>query len=200
MGAPSALHRPFPRPLVDFLPPLSFILLVPSPHPLVVRYCQQIVRIQGSSHPIPPVHLPRSYRILHNSHSLPVSHSMKRYADQPYGTQTAAAPKRHRTTRSGHSIDASVPTPAVDTLPEPGRSPDTTPGDGKQQNSEPVTSSKSKAPPPPFTEVDSVRMQAEPFRLATAELPIDLVRCLWSHGINRELDRNHVNHLYRAFS
>lgn len=124
---------------------------------------------------------------------------MKRYADQLYAAQTAAAPKRHRSTRSGHSTDASVPTPAADTLPEPERGPNTTPGDGEQQISNLVTSSKPKAPPSPFTEVDSVRMQAEPFRLATAELPIDLVSCSWSHGTNRELDHNHINHLYRAF-
>lgn len=42
-------------------------------------------------------------------------------------------------------------------------------------------------------------MQAEPYRLATAELPVNVLNCLWSSGTNRELDHNHVNYLYRAF-
>lgn len=133
------------------------------------------------------------------SQSSPASHNMKRHADQLHAAQAAAAPKRHRSTRSGHSTDTSDPTLTADTLPEPERGLNTTPVDREQQISELVTSSKSKAPPAPFTEVDSIRMQAEPFRLATAELPIDLVSCSWSHGTNRELDHNHVNNLYRAF-
>ncbi|KAL6355264.1 hypothetical protein LRP88_10850 [Fusarium phalaenopsidis] len=56
-----------------------------------------------------------------------------------------------------------------------------------------------KPPPPSFTEVDSLRKQAEPYRLAVAELPIHLLHSAWSRGNNRPLDRNHVAHLCRSF-
>ncbi|KAJ9413916.1 hypothetical protein QL093DRAFT_2569888 [Fusarium oxysporum] len=53
--------------------------------------------------------------------------------------------------------------------------------------------------PQTFTEVDSLRKQAEPYRLAVAELPIHLLDFSWSRGSNRPLDRNHVAHLCRSF-
>ncbi|UPK91321.1 hypothetical protein LCI18_002256 [Fusarium solani-melongenae] len=56
-----------------------------------------------------------------------------------------------------------------------------------------------KPSPPLFTEVDSVRRQAEPYRLATAQFPINLLTSSWSRGNNRPLDRNHVAHLCRSF-
>lgn len=66
--------------------------------------------------------------------------------------------------------------------------------------SSPSKPAKSPKPPPPsFTEVDSLRKQAEPYRLAVAELPIHLLHSAWSRGNNRPLDRNHVAHLCRSF-
>ncbi|KAF5230268.1 hypothetical protein FAUST_9889 [Fusarium austroamericanum] len=59
--------------------------------------------------------------------------------------------------------------------------------------------SKPKAPLPPFTEIDSIRKQAEPYRLAIAHLPISALNCSWSHSANRELDPNHVNQLFQSF-
>lgn len=63
--------------------------------------------------------------------------------------------------------------------------------------SKPVKSPKPS--PPSFIEVDSLRRQAEPYRLAVAELPIHLLESSWSRGNNRPLDRNHVAHLCRSF-
>ncbi|KAF5965913.1 hypothetical protein FCOIX_12717 [Fusarium coicis] len=64
----------------------------------------------------------------------------------------------------------------------------------------PTKPAKSPKPSPPsFTEVDSLRKQAEPYRLAVAELPIHLLDSSWSRGSNRPLDRNHVAHLCRSF-
>ncbi|EXA30946.1 hypothetical protein FOVG_17723 [Fusarium oxysporum f. sp. pisi HDV247] len=60
-------------------------------------------------------------------------------------------------------------------------------------------SNSQKSPPPSFTEVDSLRKQAEPYRLAIAELPIHLLDSSWSRGSNRPLDRNHIAHLCRSF-
>jgi hypothetical protein len=44
-----------------------------------------------------------------------------------------------------------------------------------------------------------VRRQAKPYRLAIAELPINLLTSSWSRSNNRPLDRNHVAHLCRSF-
>ncbi|OBS15077.1 hypothetical protein FPOA_14091 [Fusarium poae] len=66
----------------------------------------------------------------------------------------------------------------------------------------PSPSKPAKSPkpsPPSFTEVDSLRKQAEPYRLAVAELPIHVLDSSWSRGSNRPLDRNHVAHLCRSF-
>ncbi|RGP70121.1 hypothetical protein FSPOR_4233 [Fusarium sporotrichioides] len=56
-----------------------------------------------------------------------------------------------------------------------------------------------KPAPPSFTEVDSLRKQAEPYRLAVAELPIHLLDSSWSRSSNKPLDRNHSAHLCRSF-
>jgi hypothetical protein len=72
---------------------------------------------------------------------------------------------------------------------------------GHQQ--QPSSSDSAKSPKPfplSFTEVDSVRRQAEPYRLAIAEFPINLLASSWSRSNNRPLDRNHVAHLCRSFS
>jgi hypothetical protein len=66
----------------------------------------------------------------------------------------------------------------------------------------PSPSKPAKSPkpsPPSFTEVDSLRKQAEPYRLAVAELPVHLLDSSWSRGSNRPLDHNHVAHLCRSF-
>jgi hypothetical protein len=44
-----------------------------------------------------------------------------------------------------------------------------------------------------------VRRQAEGYRLAVAEFPVDLLTSSWSHGSNRPVDGNHVAHLCRTF-
>ncbi|KAG5746171.1 hypothetical protein H9Q70_011136 [Fusarium xylarioides] len=71
---------------------------------------------------------------------------------------------------------------------------------GHQQQPSSSDSAKSPKPSPQsFTEVDSVRRQAEPYRLAIAEFPINLLTSSWSRSKNRPLDRNHVAHLCRSF-
>ncbi|KFA53719.1 hypothetical protein S40293_09646 [Stachybotrys chartarum IBT 40293] len=78
---------------------------------------------------------------------------------------------------------------------------DGTPGDTTARGSYGADSRKAA-----FTETDSiqkpdsVRKQAEPYRLAVAILPIDLLNQSWSQGSNRDLDRNRVAHLCRSFS
>lgn len=85
------------------------------------------------------------------------------------------------------STPPSLP-PVVDDIPS------------SQTSSSPSKPVKSPKPSPPsFTEVDSLRKQAEPYRLAVAELPIHLLDSSWSRGNNRPLDRNHIAHLCRSF-
>ncbi|KAJ9413922.1 hypothetical protein QL093DRAFT_2107741, partial [Fusarium oxysporum] len=87
----------------------------------------------------------------------------------------------------------------------PSTSPSLTPvvNDIPSSSSPPPSPSKPAKSPKPapqtFTEVDSLRKQAEPYRLAVAELPIHLLDFSWSRGSNRPLDRNHVAHLCRSF-
>ncbi|KAJ9412801.1 hypothetical protein QL093DRAFT_2595038 [Fusarium oxysporum] len=87
------------------------------------------------------------------------------------------------------SIHFSLLTPVVNDIPSSSSPP-------------PSPSKPAKSPKPApqtFTEVDSLRKQAEPYRLAVAELPIHLLDFSWSRGSNRPLDRNHVAHLCRSF-
>ncbi|KAH7182232.1 hypothetical protein DER46DRAFT_670688 [Fusarium sp. MPI-SDFR-AT-0072] len=72
-------------------------------------------------------------------------------------------------------------------------------GHQQQQPSSSDSAKPSKPSPPSFTEVNSVRRQAEPYRLAIAEFPINLLTSSWSRSTNRPLDRNHVAHLCRSF-
>lgn len=86
----------------------------------------------------------------------------------------------------------------------PSTSPSLTPvvNDIPSSSPPPSPSKPAKSPKPApqtFTEVDSLRKQAEPYRLAVAELPIHLLDFSWSRGSNRPLDRNHVAHLCRSF-
>src|SRR6185437_9907432 len=50
-----------------------------------------------------------------------------------------------------------------------------------------------------FTDVDSVRRQAQPYLLATAKFPIDALTYTWSIGSNRRVDRSHVKFLCGMF-
>ncbi|SCO47758.1 uncharacterized protein FFMR_08829 [Fusarium fujikuroi] len=72
-------------------------------------------------------------------------------------------------------------------------------GHQQQQPSSSDSAKPWKPSPPSFTEVNSVRRQAEPYRLAIAEFPINLLTSSWSRSTNRPLDRNHVAHLCRSF-
>ncbi|KAK2686126.1 hypothetical protein QWA68_015168 [Fusarium oxysporum] len=117
----------------------------------------------------------------------------------PRNSNTHARPSKRPNTTRTHPQHGSRPSstspssiPAVnDTPARPPRSP-----------SSPPYSKPAKSPrpsPQTFTEVDSLRKQAEPYRLAVAELPIHLFDSSWSRGNNRPLDRNHVAHLCRSF-
>ncbi|ENH75993.1 hypothetical protein FOC1_g10000156, partial [Fusarium oxysporum f. sp. cubense race 1] len=50
-----------------------------------------------------------------------------------------------------------------------------------------------------FTEVNSLRKQAEPYRLAVAKLPIYLLHSSWSRSSNRPLDCNYIAYLCCSF-
>jgi hypothetical protein len=50
-----------------------------------------------------------------------------------------------------------------------------------------------------FQEADSVREQARPYRLATAQLPISALTYAWSIGTNRKIDRQHAQELCSLF-
>ncbi|KAK7582957.1 hypothetical protein V3481_012251 [Fusarium oxysporum f. sp. vasinfectum] len=93
--------------------------------------------------------------------------------------------------------------PSYEPHHHPSTSPSLTPVVNDTPSSPPPSPSKPAKSPKPapqtFTEVDSLRKQAEPYRLAVAELPIHLLHSSWSRGSNRPLDRNHVAHLCRSF-
>ncbi|KAH7459119.1 hypothetical protein FOMA001_g20261 [Fusarium oxysporum f. sp. matthiolae] len=103
--------------------------------------------------------------------------------------------KRLKTTPTHPSHQPRLPTspsllPVADHVPSSSPPP-------PSPSSKPAKSPKPS--PQTFTEVDSLRKQAEPYRLAVAELPIHLLDSSWSRGSNRPLDRNHVAHLCRSF-
>ena len=50
-----------------------------------------------------------------------------------------------------------------------------------------------------FTNIKSIRQQAEPYRLATARFPIDALTPTWRIGSNRPIDTKHVQDLCRIF-
>lgn len=50
-----------------------------------------------------------------------------------------------------------------------------------------------------FQEADSVRQQAQPYRLVTARLPIAALTQTWSIGKNRRVDRQHARNLCSVF-
>lgn len=50
-----------------------------------------------------------------------------------------------------------------------------------------------------FQETDSIRKQAEPYRIATAKIPIDALTCIWTIGDNRQIDQSHVQKLCESF-
>jgi len=52
---------------------------------------------------------------------------------------------------------------------------------------------------PQFTNIKSIRQQAEPYRLATARFPIDALTSTWRIGSNRPIDTKHVQDLCRMF-
>ncbi|KAH7471456.1 hypothetical protein FOMA001_g13813 [Fusarium oxysporum f. sp. matthiolae] len=110
----------------------------------------------------------------------------------PRNPNTNPRPSKWSKTTLTHPSTSPSSIPAVnDTPTQPPRSP-----------SSPSPSKPAKSPrpsPQTFTEVDSLRKQAEPYRLAVAELPIHLLDSSWSRGNNRPLDRNHVAHLCRSF-
>jgi hypothetical protein len=122
---------------------------------------------------------------------------MKRHPTHTSDPQNGAASKRRRYTHTQPSPDVPSPAPAAAEATAPEPVPDRPPSSQQQQNSH--STKPQKPPPPSFTEADSLRKQAEPYRLAIAELPINLLNSSWSRGNNRTLDRNHVAHLCRSF-
>lgn len=50
-----------------------------------------------------------------------------------------------------------------------------------------------------FQETDSIRKQAEPYRITTAKIPIDSLTCMWAIGDNRQIDQSHVQKLCKSF-
>ena len=50
-----------------------------------------------------------------------------------------------------------------------------------------------------FTNIKSIREQAEPYRLATARFPIAALTSTWRIGSNRPIDAKHVQDLCRIF-
>jgi hypothetical protein len=50
-----------------------------------------------------------------------------------------------------------------------------------------------------FTNIKSIRQQAEPYRLATAKFPINALTSTWRIGSNRPVDTKHVQDLCRIF-
>ncbi|EGU83467.1 hypothetical protein FOPG_18980 [Fusarium oxysporum f. sp. conglutinans race 2 54008] len=110
----------------------------------------------------------------------------------PPKSNTDSRPSKRLKTTTTHP---SHHEPRLPTSPSLLPVPDDTPS--PPSPSKPVKSPKPS--PPSFTEVDSLRKQAEPYRLAVAELPIHLLHSSWSRGNNRPLDRNHVAHLCRSF-
>ncbi|KAG8664372.1 uncharacterized protein FPOAC1_013710 [Fusarium poae] len=121
---------------------------------------------------------------------------MKRYADHILDRQNRSTPAHKRprpaanpSTSSSSALHQDLPTSHEPILT-----------DIQPQLSPPPKPIKQPKPPPPsFIEVDSLRKQAQPYRLAVAELPVDLLDSSWSRGNNRALDRNHVAHLCRSF-
>lgn len=131
---------------------------------------------------------------------------MKRFSDCISDHQTQPASKRYRPTHNNpsfpdhhHHHQPSTPSPPATQPTTPGSDPPPGPSAGHQQQPSSNSTKPPKPPPPSFTEVDSLRRQAEPYRLAIAEFPIDLLTSSWSRGSNRPLDRNHVAHLCRSF-
>ncbi|KAL7939928.1 hypothetical protein V8C42DRAFT_158414 [Trichoderma barbatum] len=53
--------------------------------------------------------------------------------------------------------------------------------------------------PVAFQETDSIRKQAETYRITTARIPIDALTCTWTTGDNRQVDRSHVQRLCESF-
>ncbi|KAG4277692.1 hypothetical protein FPRO04_06935 [Fusarium proliferatum] len=113
----------------------------------------------------------------------------------PPKSNTNPRPSKRRKTTPTH--------PSHEPHHHPSTSPSLTPVVNDTPSSPPPSPSKPAKSPNPspqtFTEVDSLRKQAEPYRLAVAELPIHLLHSSWSRGNNRPLDRNHVAHLCRSF-
>lgn len=52
---------------------------------------------------------------------------------------------------------------------------------------------------PTFRDVESARVEAEPYRLATAKFRVDALTPVWSTGKNRPVDHKHVQRLCRIF-
>lgn len=53
--------------------------------------------------------------------------------------------------------------------------------------------------PPTFQETNSIRKQAEPYRITVAKMPLDALTCRWSNGSNRQLNKSHVQKLCGLF-
>lgn len=123
---------------------------------------------------------------------------MKRHPTHTSDPQNGTASKRRRHTHPPPSPDVSSPAPPAAEATALELRPDGIPSNQQQHQS----SHSTKPLKPPlqlFTKVDSLRKQAELYRLAVAELPINLLNSLWSCGNNRDLERNHVAHLCRSF-
>ncbi|KAK7592348.1 hypothetical protein V3481_006985 [Fusarium oxysporum f. sp. vasinfectum] len=111
----------------------------------------------------------------------------------PPKSNTNPRPSKRPKTTSTH--------PSHESHHHPSTSPSLTPVVNHTPSSPPPSPSKPAKSPKPspqtFTEVDSLRKQAEPYRLAVAELPIHLLHSSWSRGSNRPLDRNHIKRVSR---
>ncbi|KAJ4051380.1 hypothetical protein NW761_014628 [Fusarium oxysporum] len=119
----------------------------------------------------------------------------------PPNSNTGSRPsKRPKTTPTHHSSHAPRPSTSPDHPPAINDSTAARLRQSSPSESEPSKPAKSpKSPPPSFTEVNSLRKQAESYRLAIAELPIHLLDSSWSHRSNRPLDHNHIAHLCHSF-
>lgn len=62
-----------------------------------------------------------------------------------------------------------------------------------------TTSAKRARQEQQFTNIKSIREQAEPYKLATAKFPIAALTPTWRIGSNRPIDAKHVQELCRIF-
>jgi hypothetical protein len=71
---------------------------------------------------------------------------------------------------------------------------------GASSNTNPQAKRLQKAQPVvELTDTESIREQAEPYRLATAKFPLNALTPVWTTGSNRPIDQKHAANLCRIF-